>query len=226
MPTYKRCYEETPEVDIKIDEIIMSFEDHRPLSDHKVKINALFSYPNLDKYGRPIEDAIKVNKYKALACIKVTSYKDRVKGMADAEMLIDYTFWEKASTLERTALIDHELTHLQVKVDDYGRALLDKVKRPKLYLRNHDVQIGWFASVAKRYGKHSIEVKQAEILFDKLGQSYWPYLWEVTTSHRAAIAKARQMEQDGAPPKHEPSIEDPVPGLIEVPAPAAEPTQT
>lgn len=188
MPKYQYCHAESGEVDTLIAELINTIEDHKPLLDAGIKINALFAYPDLDKYGRPKNDAIKVNRYKALACIKATSYKDRVKGMGDVELLVDALAWGEMNILQKKALLDHELTHIQIIVDDYDRPMKDNLGRPKITMRLHDAQFGWFESVAKRWGKHSGEQMQAEILFDKKGQYYWPLLYEATKTVREHYA--------------------------------------
>jgi hypothetical protein len=194
MPTYQKCHEVSDEVDELLQELIEKGPDHVDLSEAKLTINALFVTPKLDKYGNPTECALKVNRYPALAAIKVTSYKDRIKGMADAELLLDFPHWEKAPRMEKIAILDHELTHLAVIKDEYDRMKSDDCGRPKLKVRLHDVQFGWFSSIARRYGKHSIEIKQATVLFDEFGQAYWPDLFSSTAELRKILKLQREAE--------------------------------
>jgi hypothetical protein len=50
----------------------------------------------------------------------------------------------------------------------------DDLKRPKLKLRKHDVEVGWFAIVAGRHGSASLEIEQAKAVMDSYGQLFWP----------------------------------------------------
>jgi len=57
-------------------------------------------------------------------------------------MVISEPVWEKLNTEKRTALIDHELCHCGVEVDDEGNG--------KLTLIPHDLEE--FTSIVRRYG--------------------------------------------------------------------------
>ncbi len=96
--------------------------------------------------------AIKVNRVQAIGCIRITGLKERVADRGDAEMLLDGDALAdtKPETLE--AVIDHELTHLELVEDDKGHIKADGHGRPRLAIRNHDHQFGWFDSVARRHG--------------------------------------------------------------------------
>jgi hypothetical protein len=67
-------------------------------------------------------------------------------------------------------LIDHELTHLAKK-----GTIFDPLDRPKLSMRLHDHQFGWFDQIAKRHGRASIEVKQVRAFFESSGQMYFDF---------------------------------------------------
>jgi Putative phage metallopeptidase len=56
--------------------------------------------------------------------------------------------WQDAELL---ALMDHELTHVKLVIDEQGALVRDDVNRPKLKLRKHDWQNGGFYSVAKKH---------------------------------------------------------------------------
>jgi hypothetical protein len=84
-----------------------------------------------------------------------------VNKRADAEILIDMEQWEKLTDNQRLALLDHEITHLEVQVDDVGLVKTDDQGRPKLKLKLHDWQLGGFRSIAQRYGADAIEVMEA-----------------------------------------------------------------
>lgn len=47
---------------------------------------------------------------------------------------------------------------------------------PGLKMRRHDFQVGWFHEIAERHGKESIELMQAQQLFDERGQLYFAFI--------------------------------------------------
>jgi hypothetical protein len=121
-------------------------------------------------------DAVTHGGYPALAVVRIVNLKDRVKGMADAEITIDAKAYQNMTDQQRNALLDHELTHLQVVYDDHHIMKTDDIGRPRLKLKKHDYQFGWFREIAERHGKHSPEVYQAKILWEADGQAFFPML--------------------------------------------------
>lgn len=118
--------------------------------------------------------------YPAGAIVRITPLKDRALGMADATIVVDRAGWLALSARQRNALIDHELTHLEVKTEEEEGAkdpvpVYDALGRPKLVMRKHDHQFGWFDEVAKRHGEASPEVRQARVLMEKSGQLYFDF---------------------------------------------------
>ena len=127
-----------------------------------------------DAEGYPTGPALKSSSgFPAAATISITKLKDRVMGRGDCEILIDGDRYSKWSEDYLRALLDHELEHLEFtgNVDDIGR--------PKLKLRPHDVEFGWFDATARRHGDHAVEVQQAKRFFGEksIRQLYLPG-WE------------------------------------------------
>lgn len=142
----------------------MMVKFHGPLSDAGVTVDVLWAS---SCEGRPV----KAHGYPALAVIKINSYRLRVQGHADAEITLDKKEWEVLSMQQREALIDHELEHLDLKLDKDGGVVRDDLERPQMSLRKHDHQFGWFDAVAERHGVNSQEVIQCEkFLIDTM----WP----------------------------------------------------
>lgn len=132
---------------------------HEELVTADVTVDAMFAYTENGDHP------LKHGGYPALACIKITSLKNRIKGMADAEITFDGEAY-KAMTLEqRIALIDHELHHLMVARDKEDNIKYDDAERPKLKMRKHDYQMGWFRDIAIRHKENSPEVYQARLLW-------------------------------------------------------------
>lgn len=116
---------------------------------------------------------VKLHGYPCQAVVKIRNLKDRTMGMPDADIVIDAENWEKLSKPERIALLDHEANHLELKKDKYNTLQRDDAGRPKLAMRLHDHEFGWFDIIAHRHADASAEVKQAKAFADECGQTYF-----------------------------------------------------
>lgn len=131
---------------------------HKPLFENGVTIDVVLAFTD-----RTEGTAISAGRGRyALACIRILSLKDRAMGRADAEMMIDAASMEgwKAEDLE--AVIDHELTHLQIRHSkSTNEPMRDDLDRPCLVIRDHDHEFGWFDAPVRHYGAHAAEYQQA-----------------------------------------------------------------
>lgn len=134
-----------------------------------VTIQALFVFT--DEPGC----ALKHQGYPAAAVAKIVGTKERAAGMADALIVVDRYTYSGFTEARRDALIDHELQHLTRALDDEGRPKSDVLGRPKLEMRLHDHQLGWFDEIANRHGDASLEVAQARELIQASGQIYFDF---------------------------------------------------
>jgi hypothetical protein len=103
----------------------------------------------LTAHGDP--PALKHHGYPAAAVIKVMSQPDRAAGSADVRLVIDAERWEEMNDARREALLDHELTHLELRRDQEGKVRTDDCGRPKLGTRPHDFEVGGFDEVVQRH---------------------------------------------------------------------------
>ena len=163
--------------------IMREFETHHPLIEAKVLIDYLFAYADLDEDGNPTNYALTRNGIQALGISRKLPLKDRVMGRGDAEIALDHDHWATCSEQQQKALLDHELHHLSVKVNRHGLVDVDDIGRPKIVLRKHDAEFGWFKIVAERNGVSSVERLQASALFDEYGQAFWPEIASIFQSH-------------------------------------------
>jgi Putative phage metallopeptidase len=240
MPEYINCSDVDSMVDKMLATLCLFTPDHSSLEKEKVTINTLFAYPKCDKRGKAVEAAISVGGYPAAACIKITSYKDRVKGLCDAELRIDHAWWEGHNQDECKALLDHELTHLVIVEDKYGRPKRDQAGRPRLKMRLHDMQVGWFHSIARRHGRDSAEWQQAQKLMEPACTKIYFDRYvivsadAVTLAVRAEEAKNEKILHEAAAVLarveilkteigNTPENTEPAPGVIEVPQSAEAP---
>lgn len=121
-------------------------------------------------------DAVSHRGYPALAVVRIVNLKDRTKGHSDAEITIDGAKYLRMTPEQQDALLDHELHHLIVLRDDDNLVKTDDQGRPRLKMRKHDFDFGWFTVIAERHGLNSPEVTQAKIIWDEANQSLFPFL--------------------------------------------------
>jgi hypothetical protein len=168
-------------------EVLGLHESHKPLLNAGVTTDFLFAIAEVDeKTGEKIGPALKLWGQPALAICRKIGLKDRVMGRADTEICIDGDYWATAPEAEQRALLDHELHHIQVRIDKRG-VIRDDIGRPLVNLRQHDIQIGWFKIVAERNGAHSIERQQAIQIMCDGGQYFWPSLSKLVESNPKLI---------------------------------------
>lgn len=135
-----------------------------------VKIDVLMAHE--DEEDTP---AVLLNGYPCLAVIRVLNLKDRTMERGDAEIVIDNGKYEAMDPEERDALLDHELYHLELKLDKFDRPKRDAQGRPLLGLKKHDRQFGWFDAIARRHGNASAELQQAHELQMEAGELYFDF---------------------------------------------------
>jgi hypothetical protein len=120
--------------------------------------------------------AIKVRGSEAAGSIRITKLAERTLGLGDALMTLDGERMDAWTSKRLQAVIDHELRHLMLaKNKKTGQIQLDDEGRPKLRIRPHDFEFGWFARTAELYGEESYEVSQArEIVAAQFVQNFLP----------------------------------------------------
>lgn len=176
-----KVYDEPPaEVQATIERLIKKY--HPDLVKRKVKVIALFVADDKD----PEAPAVMHHGFPALAVVGSVPAKYRALGVADAVIEIDRTRFLKATPKRQESLLAHEIYHLVV--DKEG---IDGADRPKLKMRKHDHQFGWFTAIAKRYGEDSHEVIQARTIVSEAGQIYFGFAQqgEVVPITRAELQK-------------------------------------
>lgn len=152
--TYRECGQEVQDLG---DRVLRQW--HGNLIDAGLTINYLF-VSDVDKDGEA-KPALKHAGYPAIATVRINSLKDRAEGKSDVTITIDSYRWDEMSEAERLAVLDHEATHVELKTDaDTGNLIRDDLGRPRLMMRLHDHQAGWFHEVAERHGRHSAEQVQ------------------------------------------------------------------
>lgn len=155
MKSYSKMPDETTD---RVAHILKLF--HREVFDAGVKIDLISVATDGDK------PALTLHGYSCAAVVRVTNVKERTKGLGDAEIVFDEEHYLTMTDAEKDALIDHELEHIELRMDKKtGKVKLDCRGRPKLGMKKHDAQFGWFRAIAERHGMASLECKQAANLF-------------------------------------------------------------
>lgn len=172
MATYRKA---DADVTSRIKALITA--NHPELEEAGIKVGARFAFaPTDEETGEPKTAALKHHGYPAAAIVRIVSQKDRSLGFPDAIVDIDGEAWLKEWNEERkSAVLDHEITHLEVKRDEDGAISLDDCNRPKLKMRMHDFEIGGFVEIAKRYKEEAIEVENIRDIAGKYGQLLFPW---------------------------------------------------
>lgn len=192
MPTFSKAPQSVADLALAI---IEEYPSHAPLLKAGVIIDFVFAHADVDDSGEKINNAISSRGFRVLGQAKKMPLKDRAMGRGDAEITLDADHWNDIGIEERKALLDHEIFHLEVQEDERGH-LVDDLERPKLNLRKHDIELGFFNTVASRHGKHSIERIQAQHMLDAFGQFYWPTLCGKVEEERP-VTQTRRFTQVG-----------------------------
>jgi len=132
----------------------------------------IFMASNSDKESD--EPAVKLNGYPCYAIIGIIPYKQRVDKRADAEITIDEEAWKDMTETRQRALLDHEITHLEVVRDKNGFLKTDDAGRPKLKMRLHDWQLGGFRVICQRYPEDALEMIEATKFRETFGDVAMP----------------------------------------------------
>lgn len=148
-------------------------EHHKDLDLAKVSVDIIFAYAGENGAGEKLGPALKHGGYEAIGIAKIVPLLQRVMGRSDTQILLDGDRWPDLDPEQQAAVLDHELQHIAVSKDVEGGLITDTHGRPKLKLRLHDYQFGFFTEIAKRHKGASIEVIQAAQLYAQNGQYYF-----------------------------------------------------
>lgn len=166
--TFKRAPKEIKD---KLEAVITAH--HADLSAVGVTIDILLAFAAENEQGEKVGPALKLHGYPASGVASIVSLKNRVMGRSDGEILLDGDSWEKLTSEQQDALLDHEASHFSVTRNLEGEPVLDTHGRPKLKMRLHDWQMGFFNAVATRHGEASPEVQHATQFAKEVGQIYF-----------------------------------------------------
>ena len=199
-------YTEAPlEVHQTLKEIIE--EHYKEINAVGVTFDIILAFGARNEVDELVGPAIKVHGVQANGMAKIVDLKNRVMGRRDGEILLDGDVWDDLKAGQQKALLDHELYHFDIARNIKGEVIRDTAGRPKLKMRQHDREFGWFDIIAARYGEDSGEVQQARQLFDECAQVYFSFLGDKTLKGRRPLKllpkpkeKKSKAKGDKAPP--------------------------
>ncbi|MCE5230493.1 hypothetical protein LLG95_12990, partial [bacterium] len=151
-------------------------EWHQDLKDAEVKIGVVMV---------TCEDgpAITDNGAPAIAKVRRLNERDRLLMDLDATIEIDAAWWDESEEERRIALLDHELTHLEVDGSKSAGFKRHADGRPKLAMQPDDWQISGFYEVVERHGASAPDAIAIRKVVES-GQLTFPFmLQDFTPSH-------------------------------------------
>jgi hypothetical protein len=127
------------------------------------------------------------------AKVCIVSVRDHVYTGADAIIEIDAAHWADLTPKQALALIDHELTHLEIQRGAHGEGHTKRWDdgRAKLGARPDDWYLTGFAEVIKRHGDDAIEATALASTIHELSKQ------QVFNFMREAPAKAGKAPKAG-----------------------------
>ena len=135
-----------------------ALEAHPELTKYRVRIAVLMVWPNIDeKTGKPKGSALKHHGVPAVATVTLVNKEWRILGGFDVVIKVDAYEWCLLLEESQLALMDHELTHIEIAFDEDGNPQAHDDGGMKLYLRPEDWVLTGFAAVIKRHGRHAVE---------------------------------------------------------------------
>lgn len=151
-------------------------EFHEELGAVGVTVAVLMAHPPENKDGEQTGPALKLRGHQCDAIASIVPIAFRAQGMKDALIKIAVDRWDGFTEEQKLALLDHELEHFVVARNLNGDPILDSCGRPKLKMKHHDVELGFFSAVARRHGMASGEVHACRQLIGLQGEIYFPFI--------------------------------------------------
>lgn len=149
-----KVYEEAPPA--AYDLLRRALAHHPELVQHELAVKLVF-VSKLDR-DEELVRCLRCHGANADAIISLFRGKQRLYNPGlDAEITIDLAVWKDADERRQLALLDHEITHLElVRNKDMSVRLMDD-GRPRYKLKPDDFTLTGFYATVRRYGEHATE---------------------------------------------------------------------
>ena len=158
---------------------------HHDLDTYGVRVGIIMVDPARSETGEPTGPAL--GSYSTWAETRLVGHKRRVYTPLDVEIDVDAARWREIDDPKRVALLDHELTHVEVMRGSEGQPQQDVDGRPKLRLIDDDYKLTGFYAVAERHGPNAMEVIGARGLWDRGRQLLFPWAQGVQSKRKVRM---------------------------------------
>jgi hypothetical protein len=130
---------------------------------------------------------------------KKASDLDRELAAFDFVIVLNMEFWQSADVKDwqRRALLDHELCHATVKLDEAGDPVIDERGRTVFRTRKHDIEE--FSQVVARHGCYKRDLEHFARALRLSKQGGIPFDEETAAARVAADPKVREAVRRMAP---------------------------
>lgn len=165
----------------KADESVMGVvrdmirEHHPDVEGAGVRVGVIMVEPATNEDGEVVAPAVKFAGAEAVAVCRKVARKMRTLLPYEAIIEVDMNRWQELSDESRAALLDHEITHIEVVRGDDGQVAMDDDLRPKIRLRPDDFILTGFYSVIERHGADALEYQSVSRLIDEHGQRLFAF---------------------------------------------------
>lgn len=111
------------------------------------------------KFALAWQRGMKADKDDNLTLGRCRKASDLSRELAEYDfiILLNEEAWQELYPDQRKALIDHELTHAQVTLDEDGEVKLDERGRPVWRIRRHDIEE--FKEIIERHGLYKSDLE-------------------------------------------------------------------
>lgn len=161
---------------------------HDDLAAAGVRVGVVMVDPARSETGEPTGPAL--GSHHTWADVRLVGRRQRVYTPLDMLIDVDAVRWHELDDPKRVALLDHELTHVEVARGDEGQVIMDVDGRPKLRMIEDDYLLSGFYAVAERHGADAMEVVGARGLWDKGRQLLFPWAQGAQSKRKVRIPVA------------------------------------
>jgi hypothetical protein len=152
-------------------------ENHDEMTAIGVTFDILFGYAPVNDEGERTGNALKIHGFPTNSISSIVNLKNRVKGNADAEIVLDGDIWPDLTIEQKKAVLDRAVEQFEISRNIDGEVITDTHGRPKLKMRQADWCISVFTDIVKRHGVNAPEsaqlaalVKNIQLAFDFMKQ--------------------------------------------------------
>jgi hypothetical protein len=175
-------------------------EHHQELIAIGVSFDILIGYAPKNDEGERTGPALKIHGLPTNSMSGIVNLKNRVKGNADAEIILDGDTWPTLQDDQKKAILDRALEYFVVARNIDGEVIMDTHGRPKLKMRQPDWNFSLFNSIAARHGAASPEVETMKSFAKTQSETYFSFM-QIEDGGQAPAPKKKSAPKKPATPK-------------------------